>query len=285
MSEKELTEQVFAAGVGRRTLLSMTMLVLREAHIQARVGFRLALREIIADVRLNQLGMAWIVLSPLIYLSAFMVFRGMVSGGQSGVFSLNAFSLLAGLIMFQSWMEALSGQLTSYANNSSFLKNIGVTPDVFFYSALTKGMIYCFPKLLILFSVGLLMGERPWSGMPIYGAIFFVACLNGAAVGYVLAPLASLMNDVRIAIQSSNIVLMAASSVFLTMSTVGSVYYFVASIINPVAVFVENGRYWLTATPTEVSIFLFLWIPATLIMVIFSLALNRLVKQIIAERL
>jgi ABC-type polysaccharide/polyol phosphate export permease len=109
--------------------------------------------------------------------------------------------------------------------------------------------------------------------------------LNGAAIGYLLAPLAALMNDVRVAVHSSTIVLMGASSVFVTLSTSGSEFFFWSSAINPVSVFVENARYWLVSTPTGVSHFLLSWIPLTFVLSLFSLALNRLVKQIIAERL
>lgn len=282
MQNNKNSVEKYTFGYRDTSLLNTSLQVLSSFHSQFRVGYRMSIRNVIAEVRTNRLGLLWLALSPLIYVCAFIILRSSFS--ETIPLTVGILSLICGLVIFQSWLDSCLNQLSSFSVNSALLKNIGICPDTFFYSSLIKSIILNTPKIGFVIIYAIFSGAVSTSSATLYLITFLLASLNGASIGYLLAPLASLMNDIKVSIQSSSLFLMASSSVFVNLSTF-KIGIFDYLAINPAAVFVETARKILIGQETSLSNFYYHWIIASLIIALFSLTINRITKRIIAERL
>jgi ABC-type polysaccharide/polyol phosphate export permease len=282
-----MNRETFAAAAPRGHFLKTLLLIVKGSRELGPVGFHLGVREFLSDIRQNQLGLAWTFLSPLIYVAAFVFARGTTGMGNTS-HALSPVSLLSGLILYQLWFDSAVAQMTTFSSNSIFIKNIGIKTDVFFYAGLVRSVFVALPKLAIVLAATCYFTgfSHTAEGTLPYLLIAAVALLNGAVIGYFLAPITAIVNDVKIAFHSLSLVMMFASLVFMKVENFSASERLVRLLrFNPVAVFVDTGRSALHGDLPVFAAIMPIWAAATLLLLLGALIFNRLTRPLVAERL
>ncbi|MEM7530236.1 MAG: hypothetical protein AAF416_21725 [Pseudomonadota bacterium] len=260
--------------------------VLRDMPRTAAIGWSLALRQTQGEMRGNQLGLLWLVLSPLLYVGAYLALRAGLGETVPGAAALpGGVFAIVGIVIFQSWFDALIGQFTVFQRNAPLLRSIGMEPEILFFSGLATALFATLARLAIALGAALAAGavSGPLAVLGFFAAAL-AALVSGGALGFAIAPLGVLVEDLRRAVQSLALLLMVGSGAFFAPAMLeGTVFRDLLALVPP-ASFVEVGRSLLLDRPAELWPALLAWSAASVGIGLGAAVFLRLSIRILAER-
>lgn len=218
------------------TFVSAAIADLRHAPAVGSVLFRASLR---ARHRRLWLGYAWLILPGMMFALIFTLIRanGLVTMPET-LLPYPIF-VLAGIYLWQSFIDALNMPLQQFAAHRHFLANNPVAHEAVLFAGLLDQSLSMAIRLGLLFVAAGIAGLAPmlsWLLLPL-GAILLI--LLGSGVGLLITPLGLLYDDVGRAIG-----LIAGFAIFLTpvfyAVPQGSLFW-----LNPVTPLVDGTRGWL----------------------------------------
>lgn len=251
-------------------------------------GARIGLRQFLASARGSWLGLGWTLLTPIIYVSAFvLVRRAMSQRGlelpSSGIDPIVYATI--GVLVFQSWMEALLFQLNSFTQYRVVLKNMGVNLFVLFTSNVTRSLLSTLIRIPIALMACFILGAGLTISSILAVPALLITLASAHAIGFLLSPLSALFKDIRLILQAFSIFLLVASGAFFALDAMGSAVL-VAGSLYPAAVGVDAVRsLLLDLDPTFRPIIWAAWTAGTCITAGIAFLFANLARTIIAERM
>ncbi len=219
-----------------RAFLSAAMTDVRQAPAVGSVLFRASLR---ARHRRLWLGYAWLVLPGILFALIFTLIRANRLIIMPETLLPYPVFVLAGIYLWQSFIDALNMPLQQFTAHRHFLANNAVAHEAVLFAGLLDQLLNMAIRLGLLFVVAAIAGLTPmvsWLLLPL-GAVLLV--LFGFGLGLLVTPLGLLYDDVGRAIG-----LIAGFAIFLT-----PVFYAVPPYslfwLNPVTPLLDGTRGWL----------------------------------------
>jgi len=219
-----------------RAFLAAAMRDVRQAPAVGSVLFRASLR---ARHRRLWLGYAWLVLPGILFALIFTLIRANRLIIMPETLLPYPVFVLAGIYLWQSFIDALNMPLQQFTAHRHFLANNAVAHEAVLFAGLLDQLLNMAIRLGLLFVVAAIAGLTPmvsWLLLPL-GAVLLV--LFGFGLGLLVTPLGLLYDDVGRAIG-----LIAGFAIFLT-----PVFYAVPPYslfwLNPVTPLLDGTRGWL----------------------------------------
>ena len=230
-----------------RTFLAAAMADLHRAPAAGFVLFRASLR---ARHRRLWLGYAWLLLPGIMFALIFTMIRANRLIILPETILPYPIFVLAGIYLWQSFIDALNMPLQQFTTHRHFLANNAVAHEAVLFAGLLELLLNMAIRLTLLFVAAAIAGVLPlaaWLLLP-FGAALLI--LLGSGVGLFITPLGLLYDDVSRAIG-----LIAGFAIFLT-----PVFYALppGSLLwlNPVTPLLDGTRGWLRAAPVGWSFYL-----------------------------
>jgi len=230
-----------------RAFASAALADLRRAPAAGFVLFRASLR---ARHRRLWLGYAWLLLPGIMFALIFTMIRANRLIIMPETILPYPIFVLAGIYLWQSFIDALNMPLQQFTTHRHFLANNAVAHEAVLFAGLLELLLNMAIRLILLFVAAAIAGLLPvatWLLLPLGAALLI---LLGFGAGLLLTPLGLLYDDVSRAIG-----LVAGFAIFLT-----PVFYAVPpdSLLwfNPVTPLLDGTRGWLRAAPVGGSFLL-----------------------------
>lgn len=255
-----------------------------------RVGYLFAKRDLKSEFRSGYLGVSWLFITPVLWTLAFVAVRAALEARGIKLPSDNlpgpVFALI-GVLVFQSWFEPFRTVLSSFSRNRSFIKFIGVHPEVFLYAEIIKSCALIVPRIMIAAAALIFFGADGVTpvGIGLAILIFLASVLNGCVIGFLLAPFASLGSDIKNLTQSLSLGFLAGSGAFISIDAIapgigGHLFSF-----YPAAVWVDTARNVLTGQDLFFPFGVAVWCVATLVLWPAAIAFSSVTRPILAEKI
>jgi lipopolysaccharide transport system permease protein len=204
---------------------------LRELWLYRELVFFLAWRDIQVRYKQTVLGLAWVVLQPLLTTFVFTVIFGNLAHMPSDNLPYAVFAM-AGLVPWNFFAGAFSRGAASMVNSASLITKVYFPRLVIPIAGVLSGLLDLLIAVLVLLGLVLAYGLRP--GLPILAVALFVllALLAALGVGLWLAALNVQFRDVGHLIP------------FLTQ-----IWFFATPVIYPLTLLPERWRIWAGINP------------------------------------
>ena len=208
-----------------------------------RISWQLFVRNLKTQARQSLLGYAWLLLPPLVAGLVWIVLgrAGVMRGAPVGI-PYPAF-VLAGVFLWQSFVEALNCPLQQLGTQRATLAKVRVPHEAFVAAG---GLVVAFNGLLRL---GVLLGIITWFGVPFTGALLLVPLggalllVLGLGLGWLVALLGLLYADVSQALTIGlNMWFLITPIVYQPPAGLAHWLRF-----NPVTPLLTTTRHWLLA--------------------------------------
>ncbi|MDO7845895.1 ABC transporter permease [Hymenobacter sp. M29] len=210
-----------------------------------RIGWQLFVRNLKVQVRQSLLGYAWLLLPSLVTgLVWIFLGRSRVLNVASGDVPYPAF-VLAGVFLWQGFVEALSCPLQQLSNAKATLAKVRVPHEAFVVAGMAVVVFNSLLRLLVLLAL------MRWFGVPFTGTLALVPLGLGAllglglALGWLLALLGLLYADVAQALPVVlNLWFLVTPVVYAPPASFARWFN-----LNPVTPLLITARHWLLAGP------------------------------------
>lgn len=220
---------------------------LREAWQARELCYRFALRDLTLRYRQTVLGVAWVVIQPLLAAGAFSLVFGKVASLPSGGVTYVTFAF-AGLL---GW-TAFSGTVTK--SSASLLMNATMVSKVFFprlllpLSTLAAALVDFLVGLVLFLLLALVTGPSPDLHVLALPGILALLLAAGLGIGFAASAAATMFRDVTYVVNAGVPLLLYASPVAYSLEAVpeGARPFFYA---NPLTGSFELLRWSLVGGP------------------------------------
>lgn len=246
----------------------------------------LAGRELLSEYRQSRMSLIWPVLYPLMYTLLFVLLRPVLGGGMPG-HSPWAFAtfVFVGFSMWQTWFEVLRGQMDAIRRNRSLMSRGELSSGTLFAATTMVALAHFLPRLLFSVVAAAVFLKADLRALAMLGLFGLAVLLNGAAIGALLQPFATLSADVGKTIQSISLGILVTGAVFLPLPHAPSRLISTVIAINPMGSLLNAARAPLLGDPLVnpgASVF---WLLATLVIAAAVPVLGRRVLPILVERM
>lgn len=249
------------------------------------VANMLAVREFASDVRASRMSLAWPVLYPLLYALLIVLIRpyfGSVVSASPVQFGAFVF---IGMCLWQSWMDTLRRQMGAIRSNKSMVTRGELGIPTLFLSSAIYGAIELLLKLAVIIPVTLLVFETGVLEVMGFVAVSLLLVLNGALIGTILQPFATLSPDLAKGVQSVSLALLLTGAVFIPLPSDPSSAIVAVLGLNPMGALLSTARSLLTGQAFLVPVHALVWGAVTLLALPLIPRLGRRVLPIVVERL
>lgn len=177
--------------------------MLRDFWLGRELAWRLFVRNLRGMYRQTILGIFWIFLPPLantaiwVFLRSRNVFSFSTGTGEGGASVDPALYILAGMVLWQAFLEAFLMPLESLTKNRSMITKLNFPREALVLEGFAEVLFNLAVRSLVLVGAFLLFGQViPWAGwmFAIPFGLLLVALATG--LGLILAPIGSLYHDV-----------------------------------------------------------------------------------------
>lgn len=249
---QSLASSSHAASVSHNDL-APTLIKSEAAGVQLNLGELWAFRELLyfltvrdIKVRYKQtlLGIAWVLIQPLLTMLIFtLVFNRFVRVDTGGIpYPLFA---LSGLVMWLFFANAVTNSTNSLVLNSQLVTRVYLPRMYIPAATIGTGLVDLAVSMLLLFALALYYGVTwTWSILMLPVFVLIMALL-GMGVGFLFAALTVKYRDLRHALPFLIQIWMFASPVIYPISVVPQTWRWLF-LINPIAAILEGFRAALT---------------------------------------
>jgi len=204
-------------------------------------GISLAARDVRIEYVHTKLGLLWAFLEPLAIAAVFVVLR------RNGAMSVQEASIpyalysVCGILIWQSFLDSLLLGLSAIERLKSLAGNYAISPEAFIAAMLYRGIFMLLIRLPIILGVSFFVGAFDWLGVFVFIVLSPVSVFTGLAFGLLLSPFTIASGDLKLAVGVSARPLLFLSGAIFPLS--GSLAIF--SAVNPIAIIIENLRFFL----------------------------------------
>ena len=181
-----------------------------------RMIFQTTMNDIRGRLAASALGLAWLILYPLLLLGSYSVGLGMLGSAKFGDTKLAVDSILSvfcGLIPFISFASALGEGVPSVTSNASMIKNTLFPIDLIPVKAVFVGQYTVFGSVLILL-LSLIAFNKVTAFLPLAVPIVILQLMFSIGVIWILSSIHVYFRDVQNIIQVVILVLMLVSPIW-----------------------------------------------------------------------
>jgi len=227
-------------------------------------------------------GWGWDLAEPLTMAVVFIALR------NSGIVAVGAIELpytvfvLFGLLLYQSFADALLTSVGLVRQSSGLLKNPNVEAECLIVTCCARIAIQSVFRIVVMLAVAIGMGAWSAAGILKFVALFPLILLPGVALGLVLAPLNAIYEDVGRATRIAVNLFRFASPVFYVMPTSGPLAYL--QLVNPVGAILSLLRSLATTNTTAEFLVVLIWVSPLVLLAGIGTLFFRLSLPILQER-
>jgi len=248
------------------------------------VGWMLARRSLVVELRSARLGWLWPLVYPVLYTTFFMTLKPLLQPTRpfDPDYLLHVF---VGLCLWQLWFEGLQTQMRAVKAQRALISRADLDPGALFLSGFLVQAVYLLPRLALALALAALIGRLSafWPAT-VFVLMSIVVILNGAVIGFVLQPFATLLPDIARVIQSASLALMLSGGVFLVFPRELSEPMSLLLSLNPLGPLLDAARAPLLGQAPHFSVASWVWIGLTLTALVVQVRLMRKVLPILLER-
>lgn len=249
------------------------------------VGWMLARRTLLIEVRTSRLGWLWPLIYPVAYTALLLTLKPVMHpAGRSGVdYALHVF---VGLSLWQLWFEGLQTQMRAVKAQRSLLSRADLEPGALFLSGFFVQVVYLLPRLALALVLATAFGRLNslWPAL-IFVLMSLAVVLNGSVVGFVLQPFATLLPDIGRVVQSVSLALMLTGGIFVVFPQDMYERTLALLALNPLGPLVDAARAPLLAQAPYFDWAPSVWLALTVTALAVQVRLSRKVLPVLLERL
>lgn len=251
----------------------------------ASVAWMLAQRELVAEYHMSRMSLAWPILYPLAYTALFVLMRPMLAGHSTASSVHYALFVFVGFSLWQSWFEAMRGQMDAIRRNKSLMARAELGAATLFVTTTLVAAIHMAPRVLLAIIAALIFLPIDAAALSwlVFGSIFVL--LNGAAIGALLQPFSTLSPDLGKAIQSISLALLITGAVFIPLPPAPSRVLLWLVSLNPLGALLNAARAPLLGESLLVPWASLAWVFVTLLLTAMLLVVGRRLLPILIERI
>jgi lipopolysaccharide transport system permease protein len=248
------------------------------------ISWMIALRQLRTEWRQSRLSIFWPLITPLAYTLLFVLMRPVLGLAlQSGAESYALF-VFVGFSLWQSWFEALRATMDALRRNKSLVVRGEIDSTTVLLSSLFVSAV---PLVFRLVAAAILAGAMGSPALAI-GSLFamgIAVLLNGAVIGSLLQPFASLSPDVAKFLQSISLGLMLTGAVFVRLppEPAETVRWLLA--LNPMGALLNAARAPLFSESLAVPTASFIWLGITFALCAVALRVTKRTLPVVVERM
>jgi lipopolysaccharide transport system permease protein len=274
---------VYAPGSALRRPRELFAAMSRDLWAARGLAWRLFVRNTSAHYRQTLLGYFWAFAPPLVSTAVFFFLR------KSGVFAIGEVSvsyapfLLTGVVLWQTFVDALGSPLRMVNHSRDMLAKINFPREALVLASLAEVLFNFLLRGLLLAGalVWFRIGFANTALLFPLGLLALVAL--GLALGLLLVPLGVLYQDVEHALASGVALLFFVTPVLYPAP--GTHPASLIMLLNPVSAVLDTARSWLLGAPA-LHLGAFLWIGGATFVVLFGAWIfYRLALPILIERM
>lgn len=250
------------------------------------IAWLLARRELLAELRQSRLSPVWPLLHPLAYTILFVLMRPVfgVAPSREIPWEFGTFAFV-GMLSWQAWNEVLRAQMDALRRNRSLVSRGELDAGALFVSTTMHAAVHMAPGLVVAAAVAVATLGAGLAEIASLAVFSLVVLLNGAAIGAVLQPFATLSTDVGRIIQSISLALMVTAAVFLPLPDEPSALLRGMIAANPLGALLNAARAPLLGDAWLVPMATLAWTAATLVAAALAPRMNRRVLPVLIERM
>lgn len=279
----QLEERIYGqeANIGFFGMLRAIVLGFKDGRY---LGKRLFIRDINALYRQSLLGWAWAIIIPALSTAVWVFLN------KSGIMNIEVpgvpypIFVLSGMVLWQSFLEALNAPLMSFNGSLRVLTKINFPKEALIISGIYKVMFNLGIKLCLLLLLFLYYGYNPGWGILLAPLAIIALILLGFSIGIIILPIGALYNDVNRVIQAGSQFVFLLTPILYPIAMEGSRYYIDRA--NPLAVMLTYARDLLLGLDTaDLSSWYTLHAVVFGFLLLIGLIIYRLSVPILVERM
>lgn len=246
----------------------------------------LAARELLSDYRQSRMSVVWPVLHPLLYTVLFVILRPVLGGGHI-VASPWAFAcfVFMGFSLYQGWFDSLRGQMDALRRNRALVSRGELGSGTLFAATLMVNLAYFAPRLIASLIASLILVRADASAALMLLLFGTAVVLNGAVIGALLQPFATLSADFGKAVQSVSLGIMVSGAVFIILPAKLPPVIAVALCLNPMGALLNAARSPFFGEPLISATASLVWLGITCAIAVVIPFMGRRILPIVIERL
>jgi len=208
----------------------------------------LAWREVRVRYKQSALGIAWVLIQPLITMVLFSVVFGRLAHLPSGALPYPLF-VLSGLLPWQLFASSLTRAGGSLVQNANLLTKVYFPRLIIPLAAAIAGLVDFAISLILLVAVLIYYGVRPGWQMLALPLFVMLALLAAIAIGLWLSALNVRYRDIQVGLPFLIQIWFFATPVAYSASLVGGGLTRLLYDLNPMASVIQGFRWSLTGGP------------------------------------
>lgn len=249
------------------------------------VAWMLAVREWMAELRQSRLSPLWPLLQPLAYTALFVMLRPLLGGPQSGGPLLFGVFVFIGFSLWQGWFEALRSQMDALRRHKGLMSRGELGFATLVAATFMASLFALVPRLLLAIIVVVVIADAGATAVLQLVVFALLTLLNGAVIGALLQPFATLSPDLGKTVQSFSLALMVTGAVFIPFPENPPSVVIGLLDANPMGTLLQAARGGVFGQHPGGTTPVGAWTVATLALVALLPAFGRRTLPIVVERL
>jgi lipopolysaccharide transport system permease protein len=252
------------------------------------VGWILAVRDFKAQYGGSLAGYGWLILTPGLYASLFLVIRYQMEK-QGIVIDTNGVPPLLfaffGILLWQNWFDTLLKQTDVFRTARPIMRSYPLPISIFFLSTFIQSMLDCCVRIVLIVLAMLALGVSPgpyWFLAPVFALL---TTMTANVLGLILALPASFYSDVRKALQASSLGILLATPILYPLPASTDSLLFKINMFNPLAATLVTARDYAFGDLAPLASFGVLWSLVLMGLGLFFLLAYQAASPIVVERL
>ncbi|CAN5285035.1 ABC transporter permease [soil metagenome] len=270
MNETDYGEIARAAGlakVGGRPPLGE---YIRDAWRRRDFAITLAQYRIRANNEENRLGLAWVVLKPLLNAIVYGVIFGIVLQTSKGVHNYIAF-LIVGVFIFEFFSDALSDGSKSVVSNAQLVRSLAFPRILLPVAYVLQSLFELIPMIVVMFAIVLISGETPsFRWLMIIPVLVMMSFFN-AGIAFIVARITVHLRDFAQIVQFVTRLFFYSTGVFFPLENFLKGDLLFVARLNPVHDYIALSRWALIDNSPTSPMFWYVGIVAAIVFFIGGL--------------
>lgn len=208
-------------------------------------------QDIASSYRQTLLGLVWILLLPLLFISAFTFVRLVLMGGRYDVWAEGiegsvgipevSMAIFVGLIVFWVASDAVTRATAVIANGSVYVTQMRFPAEILVLSVIGVALFHTLARSLLLF-VGIIVfaGGLHWTGL-LFPLVLLPFLLGVVGVSMAFSVIGAFVRDLQMIVGVAMTSLLFLSGVIFPLSSIPAPYD-VWMRFNPIAATIEQSR-------------------------------------------
>ncbi len=181
------------------------------------VAWMLAVREWTAEFRQSRMSAAWPLIHPLAYTVLFVLLRPVILGATEMRMVTFAVFVFIGFGLWQTWFDVLRAQMDALRRHKGLMSRGEVGVPTLMLATTLGGVIHLVPKLCVALLVAWIVLDASPAALLCLTIFGLLVLCNGAAIGSLLQPFATLAPGLAKVIQSISLGIMVTAAVFIVL--------------------------------------------------------------------